>query len=350
MGAQPRIALTAAAGLVDAIRARGGDPDRVLSAAGLDRAALSEPERFIPSAQFARLLAGAAQDTGDPCFGLHFGAQYQPKTIGPLAYVVLNSPTFGAAFDNVGRYLHVHNEAARVTRSVEGPRASLRLDLATLAPEDPRQHAEYSLAVGLQTARLMAGSQWVPVEVQFAHKAPHDSTEHLRVFGCAVSFQCESNALVVERELLDRAVPAADPKLYPIIRRYLDAVLEDMPPDDGELTAVRRAIVEAMRDGEPTLARVVKRTGDSPRTLQRHLARLGLGFKQLVDDTRHRSSLGYLRNPEHSLTEIAYLLGYSEVSAFNRAFRRWTQSTPSRYRARHGVRARRRRPSHCGKG
>ena len=92
---------------------------------------------FIPSSDFARLLEAAAQATCDDCFGLHFAEHYQPKNIGPLIYVVLNSPTFAAGIENVGRYLHVHNEAARVTFAVEGDRAYVRHELADLSIERP---------------------------------------------------------------------------------------------------------------------------------------------------------------------------------------------------------------------
>jgi AraC-like DNA-binding protein len=105
-----------------------------------------------------------------------------------------------------------------------------------------------------------------------------------------------------------------------------------MPPVDGLLTSVRRAIAESMRHGDPSLAQVARRVALGPRTVQRHLEQHGTTFKRLVDDTRREFGLRYLRDPKHTLTDIAYLLGYSEVSAFNRAFRRWTGSTPTDYR------------------
>jgi AraC-like DNA-binding protein len=138
--------------------------------------------------------------------------------------------------------------------------------------------------------------------------------------------------MVLEHDIADRQVPAADERLYPIITRYLEQVLREMPPEDTALASVRRAIVETMRDGEPTLEQVGRRLAVTPRTLQRRLRDCGVTFKAAVDDTRRRSAVSYLRDPKHTFTEIAYLLGYSEVSAFNRAFRRWTGSTPSRYR------------------
>ena len=87
-----------------------------------------------------------------------------------------------------------------------------------------------------------------------------------------------------------------------------------------------------MREGDPKLGDVARKVALSSRTLQRRLKDQGLDFKKLVDDTRHRFSLNYLKDPQHTMTEIAYLLGYSEVSAFNRAFKRWTGSTPVSHR------------------
>src|SRR4030095_3625648 len=213
-----------------------------------------------------------------------------------------------------------------------GERAYGGHEPAALSVGVPRQHHECSLVVVLNTVRLMAGSLWAPLEVQFAHAAPADSSEHVRVFRAPVSFGCPTNAFVIEREFFDRPVPAADARLYPILRRYLDRVLKEMPREGGLLVTVRRAIGEAMRDGDPTLAPVAKKVATNPRTLQRQLKDHGVEFKRLGGDTRPPFSLNYLRDRKHTLTEIAFLLGYSEVSAFNRAFKRWTGSTPSDYR------------------
>ena len=325
--------MNVATGLADAIAAAGCEPDDVLRSVGLSRSALSDPSGFIACSDFTRVLEAAAQATSDDCFGLHFGEHYQPKAAGPLAYVVLNSPTFAAALENVGRYQRVHNEALRVSLAIENRWTYLRLQLVDPAIDIPRQHNEYGMTLAVGTIRLMAGSQWAPSEVQFSHPAPRDTAEHTRVFRAPVSFGCGANALVMEREFVDRPVAAADPRLYPILRRYLDRVLEEMPREDGLLlAAVRRAIGESMRDGGPTLAQVARKTALSRRTLQRRLKDYGIDFKRLVDDTRRRFSLSYLRDPEHTLNEIGYLLGYSEVSAFNRAFKRWTGLTPSDYR------------------
>jgi AraC-like DNA-binding protein len=107
-----------------------------------------------------------------------------------------------------------------------------------------------------------------------------------------------------------------------------------MPPQDDLLAAVRRAITECMRDGDPNIARVAKKMTMNSRTLQRQMKRHSVRFKSFVDDIRRHFALNYLKDGKHTFTEIAFLLGYSEVSAFNRSFKRWTGQTPSVYRRR----------------
>ena len=340
MRTAPVISLAAMTGLTDAISMRGGDPSQILRSCGLSRPDISNPHGFIACSVFSRLLDAAARATADTCFGLHFGEHYNPKNVGSLTYLVLNSPTFAVGFENVARYMNVHNEGARVSFAVEGRWAYVRHEVIDPSIESPRQHNEYSMAVGLNMLRLMAGTEWAPVEVQFAHPAPREVAVHIRVFGAPVSFSCATNAFVVEHEFVDRQVSPADELLYPVLKRYLDLVLAEMPREDGLLASVRRAVGDSLRDGNPNLARVARKIAMGQRTLQRRLRQHGVDFKSLVEDTRRRFSLNYLRERKHTLTEIACLLGYSEVSAFNRAFRRWTGSTPSEFR-RHNQRHRR---------
>jgi AraC-like DNA-binding protein len=330
---KPMISVAATTGLLEAIGSAGANPDQVLRAVDLDRAVLSNAEGFIPCSTFARLLEEAARATGDSCFGLHFGERFNVKNIGPLAYVVLNSPTIAVADAHVARYLKLYNQAAKVFFTVEGQRAYLQYVLVDLGIEVPRQQNEYSMVIRLNTIRMMVGSQWAPLEVRFAHEAPEQISEHLRIFGAPVLFGYPTNAFVIEREFLERQIPAADQRLYQIMKQYLERVLAEIPQEHEVLASVRRAVAESMREGDPNLARVAKKMAMSPRTLQRQLKEQGMEFKNLVDDTRRRFALSYLRNRRNTLTEIAFLLGYSEVSAFNRAFKRWTGSTPLAYRS-----------------
>jgi AraC-like DNA-binding protein len=190
------------------------------------------------------------------------------------------------------------------------------------------------MTVLLGTFRMLAGDRWTPRKIHFAHEAPARASEHSRIFGCRVVFASEANALVFEHDFVERAVPAADEKLYRVLKRHMERMLGDAPRRDDLAGIVIRAIGQAMAEGEPKLKRIAARLAVSPRTLERRLKARGASYRALLDDTRKRFAVSYLSENRHSLSEIAFLLGYSEVSAFNRAFKRWTDSTPSEYRAR----------------
>lgn len=330
------ISVTVTGGWTEAIATRGGDPGRILNELGLTSTVFSNAEGFIPVAVFTELLEKSAEATGDDFFGLHLGERFNPKNVGAITYVVLNSPTMLTAIENAERYIRVHNQAAQLSFDIDREHACLRYRATVLAAENSRHHNEFSIVGALNTVRLMAGSDWHPQEVHFVHRAPGDTSEHLRIFGAPVLFGCAANALVMEREFVARQVPAADPRLYRILRRCVDRALQEMPEGDELVATLRSHIAESVRDGVPKLARVAKKMGLSPRTLQRQLMEHEIGFKGLVDDTRRRLALSYLRDRKNCLTEVAFLLGYSELSAFNRAFKRWTGSTPLAYRRRAG--------------
>jgi AraC-like DNA-binding protein len=328
------ISIAATAGLLEAITVAGANPEQILQSFALDPSVFSKPEGFIPCSVFAGILNEAARATGDDCFGLHFGESFHPKNIGPLAYVALNSPTIGAGILNVERYLHVYDSSAKWLFTTEGNRGYIRFVLTGLGAEQLRQSNEHGMAIIINTLRMMAGSHWAPEEIQFAHQAPESTSEHHRIFRAPVVFGCETNAVVIELDFIERQVPAADQQLYQIMTQYLDRVLSEMPREDGFVSSIRKAIAESMRDGDPKLARVAKKMGMGSRTLQRRLKEYGSDFKQLVEDTRQRFAVSYLKDPKNTLTEIAFLLGYSELSAFHRAFKRWTRSTPLDYQRR----------------
>jgi AraC-like DNA-binding protein len=324
-------------GLAQAIKDAGANPDELFREVELDSSALSSAERFIPCAAFARLLDRAAATSGDRAFGLHFGAGFDPKDIGALAYAVFNSPTVGAALQTVGRYIQLHDEAAQVSLREEANDLNyFQYDLKNLGFEEPCQFVEYGMAVLIKTLRLMVGSQWNPREVHFAHEALTDNSEHRELFRAPVLFACSTTGLVIERNFCRQPIPAADSKLLKVLRRHLDNLLSQLPKEDQRLALIRRKIAESLHAGHPDLRHVAKAMACSSRTLQRQLNNCGIDFRTLVDDTRKRLALHYLKDTDHTATQIAFLLGYSEVSAFNRSFKRWTGKTPLHYRHRAG--------------
>ncbi|MGH8666288.1 MAG: AraC family transcriptional regulator [Burkholderiales bacterium] len=333
MSATDMVSVTVATGILDAIAEAGGRAERVLRNAGVERSTLLRRDGLMRSSAFSRLLEESARSTGDSCFGLHFGVRFDPKDIGILAYVIVNSPTVAAAMRNIERYLHLHNHAPRVSFSIEGKRGYLRYLLKSSENALIRQHNEYSMAVLVKTLRAAAGEAWMPGEIQFAHKRGA-ACNYEDIFGPRVCFGCATNALVVDRGFIECCVAGADHKLYRALRRHLDRALAGTQPEDVLLESIRSAIAPSLECGDVKLERIAAKLAMNARTLERRLKAHGVVYRDLLADARRRLALEYLKDKQRTITEIAFLLGYSEVSAFTRAFKRWTGSTPHESRAR----------------
>jgi AraC-like DNA-binding protein len=317
-----------AAGVLDAVAAQRGSPARVLAAVGLTAADLADLDRLLDVEQVMTLFDAAARETGDDCFGLHLGTTYDFASIGPLAYAVLNAPSVDVAIENLARYGRTFLQGGGITLERDGAQVRLGYDLLP-DRELCRQHAEGAAVVNTRVLRQLIGPDWRPRAVLFGHAAPRDTSEHERLLGARLRFGHRiAMTLVFDADVLARPVPGADRRLLPIVERHLQELLASPDGGAGRLDEVRNAIAETLCDGSPTIRVVAKRLGTSVRTLQRRLGEHGAVFTTLVEDVRREVALRYLADGKAELTEIAFLTGYSELSAFGRAFRRWTGSTP----------------------
>jgi len=321
------------AGVLEAVAVRGGSTQRVLQASGLRPRDLADPDHFVDLEKLLVFLEAAAREVGDDNLVLKLGLSYDPNLLGALAYAVLNAPTVGAALHNLERYAHTLMHGARVVIVQRDAECLFTYDVPVGDRELRRQNAEGASAIALQIMRRLIGPEWRPKRVLFGHRRPADVTEHNRVFGAPIRFEAEhSFALSFDAAELDRPVRGADGRLLPIVQRYLDEVPAPASGSDAWLGEVRALVARSVCDGHPNVERVARILGLSGRTLQRRLSERGLVWKTLVEDVRRELALRYLEARASSLTEIAFLLGYSELSAFDRAFRRWTGTTPATHR------------------
>jgi len=315
--------------LLELVRALGGSPERVLAAAGVTADDFADPDRPIEVEVVLRLIDAAAHEVGDDRFGLHAGSRMDYGALGVLTYAVLNAPTVGTALRNFERYARSHFRGPRIRLEIDGDEARLELVLDVPDGVPRRHHAEAAAVVGLRIMRHLIGRDWRPRRVLFAHDHPRDVSEHERIFGAPLGFRQGIHVgLVFDAADLERPVRDADRRLLPIIERHLDELLAK--PDAGHawLGDVRSAIASSVCDGHPGIRAVARRLGLSVRTLQRRLGEQRTVFKTLVEDVRRELALRYLADGRTRLTDVAFLVGYSELSAFGRAFHRWTGSTP----------------------
>jgi AraC-like DNA-binding protein len=332
------VALQEARLVVDTAAARGVAPRRLLAGAGLGPAALADPDARLSQAGFDRLLERAVHLSGDINFGLHAAERAGDghRLPNPLHSALNACATVGDQFRMVARYARLLHADAEMTLTAEGSVARMTLALPGSGAVARRHLAERWLGALVLLARRKADAEFAPQEVWFAHPATRDISAHERIFRAPVRFAQAVDALVVGREALDVRVRDGDPGLLRVLDAYLATILPDVQPPD--LTyVVRRRVREASPREIPAIGTVAAALAMSPRTLQRRLARERTSYQHLVSEVREDLARQYLTESRLSISEIAFVLGFSDVSAFHRAFKRWTDQTPRAYRQRAGT-------------
>lgn len=319
----------------------GGDPARVRAAAGLREGDLLDPDRMLAIEHLAAVHTAAAEEMRNDAFGLHVGANFELEGLGLLTYAVLNAPTVEVGLKNLVRYLGTLIETRSSLSTCRGV-ATLRMIIDGADPVSFRHLQESGVLLVLRMLRRLAGEAVQPLAILLAHGSPADTREHRRHFGVEPRFDQPANEIRFDAALLARTVAGADRSLLPVVEQRLQEVLPSDPAEESWLTRLRLEIASRFCDGHPTLPGVAPAIGTSTRTLQRLLAARDLVYRDLVRDVRRRLAIEYLERSDTDLTEIAFLLGYSEQSAFTHAFRRWTGTSPGAHRR--GARVVTRRP------
>jgi len=302
----------------------------VLATFGVERAALDDVDARLPASVDVALWAEAPRLSGDDCFGLHAAERVRPGAFDVLGYTLRLSPTVGGAFQRLVRYHRLLHDQSEMRLRVHGREARLSFQLF---PEGtPRQQAEFSLAVFLLFVRQATGEDVIPRVAEFSHVEPADVSEHRRIFRAPLRFRRPRPVLVLPRPALDLPLLQADLGLLALLEKQVGALMMRLPPGEGLLDRVRRVVAEQLCGGDPTVERVAREMGTSPRTLHRRMQEAGTSFRMVVDGLRQDLARRYLGDQHLAIAEAAYLLGFSEASAFHRSFKRWTGQTPSEYR------------------
>lgn len=310
----------------------GVRPHNLYQAVGLIPQVIGDPDTRVPFAQIVSLYEVAATLTGDQAFGLHVGEQVDPTAFDVLGYSVINSPTFGDALDRVVRYNSIWTNGSCFAIHKGPSKTTIVYSYLDEAIRECRQDAEMTFAALAVLGRRITNVEWSADEVRFQHSRPPDTGEHERIFRCPVVFSALENEMVFDSRFLDFRLLKADPGLGRLLDRHAEELLQKYPREDGLIERVRTILKEELNGGDASLESVARQMGVSGRTLQRRLRALGTSHQGLLDQMRRDLAVRYLREPEMAVCEIAYLLGFSESSAFHRAFKRWTGTSPSEYR------------------
>jgi AraC-like DNA-binding protein len=314
----------------------GAPPEAFWGATDLTPEIVADADARVSPAQFCIAWAELIRLTGDPQIALRISAATPPGAFGVVEYVCRAQPTLGDALRQWVRYLNLLDDAVVVglvddVDEAGDDRTCLRVMVESEAPA-PASH-ELCFALVAAQARQLTAAPFRFIGVDFTHRAPGDVAAYRKWFDAPVRFGADATQLVMPRAALAAPLTTADPALATILARHADDLVA-RDPEGPPLTAqIKRALRTALRDDRGHVDLVARQVGLTARSLQRRLKDEGTSFNALREDVRRELATRYL-DDNLSIAEISFLLGFSEPSAFFRAFKRWTGLTPVEARRR----------------
>ncbi|GEO16319.1 AraC family transcriptional regulator [Microvirga aerophila] len=316
------------------LREFGADPNAVIRQAGLDPELFEDENNIIPYAALGRVLTACVAHTHCPHFGLLVGQRGSLSSLGPIGGLMQHSPTVGEALSALVRHLPLHDRGATPTLLAYGDVVALGYAIYEQGVRSPEQITDTVMAVATNVLRTLCGPNWVPDEVLLPRHQPADLGAYRRFFRAPVRFDQETAVLVFPTRCLDHRIADANP----IFRQVFEAHVRELEAAaaGGWKESLRRVLRTEILTNRCSATTVADRFAVHRRTLSRHLQAEGAGFQSLVDETRFEIARQLLTQTKIPLSEIAVALGYSEASAFTRAFRRWSGQSPAAWRLEHG--------------
>ncbi|MBI9050997.1 MAG: AraC family transcriptional regulator [Anaerolineaceae bacterium] len=295
---------------------------------------LSAEDDRVSVETFAELWEKSLRSTRDKNFGLHFGKSASlMRSSGILFPVMMNCPTLQSALEKQARY---HNLVTNfISLHLEETQQTTALYWVTADDAFPLdRHLVESIfcSLVLSLAEISRGKLKVN-EIHFMHAPPAHIQEHQALLQCDLKFGQPRNEIRFESASLAQPVVLANPQLLERLEQVARDMQEQHNPPQTWGEQVSGVVRQALTQGDkPQLAGVARQLNISVRQLQNKLQDEGLTYQELLDEVRKAAALRYLKNPQMSACEIAFLLGFSEQSTFNHAFKRWTGLTPGAYR------------------
>lgn len=322
----PYCAVFALHPLVHALHGLDIDTDPLLARIGLDAHRLNEPALRIPQRCYHDAWRHAEELSDDPAIGLRVVESFDLTKISLFTYLASASETPREAHGRAHRYTRLVHEALEIELRVEGDRSICETSFRGY--ETTRALADFAVGLLIKAAPTIVGTP-PPMTACFRHSKPEYHEQYERVLSVPVRFDAHFNGISTPAAGLDRNLPHADPALCALLEEHADSLLANVPSISCFEDRVRHQIGAALPNGDATAEGIASGLGMSARTLRRRLREAGASHQQLLDEVRCELAERALARPDLSIGEVAYLLGFSDASAFHKAYRRWTGRSPT---------------------
>ncbi|KAB0265796.1 AraC family transcriptional regulator [Microvirga brassicacearum] len=313
--------------------ADGVDLEPVLRKVGISHGQMEDGKARLAAESQINLLNLVAEAIQDDLLGFHLAETFELREIGLLYFVLASSATLGEALARAERYSTIANEGI-LWQSLESRDFAVRYNYVGVPRHTDRHQMEFWVTALVRTCQKLTNTSLRPVRVSLAHPRCAESGLLDNYFGCEVAFAAVQDEVAFARGAAQLPIAGADPYLNELLVQYCDDALSRRGSLASPIRAsVENAIAPLLPHGKARVGEIAQALGMSRRTLARRLAAENLTFAKITDEMRTDLARHYLRDASLSISRIAWLLGYQEVSAFTHAFRRWTGRTPTQVRS-----------------
>jgi AraC-like DNA-binding protein len=310
----------------------GIDAEPLLATAELSRGQVMQEPGGISFASQHQFLELAAVKTNDSLLGLHAAAEMDLRDAGILFYLAASSPTVTEALEHLVRYAGAESEAVRLEMSREQNETVLTARPVLAFDEPGRQFSEFIALAFVRILRSLTNRDFAPRRITFVHVRKCKLREVHTILRCPAEFAQTADSWVLPQSVMALPIISSDRRLLHILEAHAEDLLSERRSASGLPGLVENQLLGMLPTGRAQIAAVARQLGMSTRSFTRRLAQEATSFGEILDGLRRRLALHYLEDRRISLQQIAWLLGYSEVGAFNHAFKRWTGTSPGRAR------------------
>lgn len=319
--------------LAEDLRNQGLGIDEIFAGTGIDPFILQEEKPVAEFASIASFFEKWSDLTGNDLLGFQRGQTSEMRRSGLICYVGLSSPTTLDFYKNIARYRRVFSDVMEIDTERLASDGVLSWYFNVPSSVARRQYVEFGASGIVASLRRNVNRRVTPDYVTFKHVRKTNRAAFEDFFGCDVRFGARTNAMKLKASDLALPLSTADNELYSVLTQYCDDVLRRQSKRAPDLIVdVERAIVDRLAVGEASQNKVAVALGMSARTLSRRLAKEGTTFFRTLEELRKSLAVNYLKDSDLVLAEISFLLGYSGLSSFSEAFKRWTGQSPGQFR------------------
>ena len=316
----------------ESAKSYGLDPAELFKEAGIDPMLRLDANARVSAAQYDRLIYAEKQKCKDDAFAFHLVEHLHPSYMGAMGYAWLASASLRQAFQRLSRYGRLLADEASVRLEDHGDTLHVHLMPLSDDARDPDLRERMRFANAVKLCRMNTADSFKPRRILFQQSAPSNPAAYYSYFRCEMFFDSDDSTLVIDSEVADQPLPGFNAQLESLLEQQIIDYLAKLDKQDivGRSKSV---IFDQLPSGHVTVEEVATNLNLSVRTLRRKLSEKGTSFKELLTQTRQELAERYIHDNSLSLTEIAFLLGFSDSSSFSRAYRTWTGHSPSEQRS-----------------